>query len=112
MILSKSVALSLTNHRFYGERELLRRAPAWGEAPKRRLWRMKRGAEVKKQGAMRSAPSKQCDYVSEGESPLLRQAKTDTFRCLFFAFMGVYKKEKYKIVHRIDKTPNLCYNNA
>ena len=27
-------------------------------------------------------------------------------------FLGVHKKEKYKIVHRIGKTPNLCYNNA
>jgi len=32
--------------------------------------------------------------------------------CGIFAVMGVHKKEKYKIVHRIDKTPNLCYNNA
>ena len=37
-----------------------------GEPPKRRQWRMKRGGEVKKQGAMRSASSKQGDYVSEG----------------------------------------------
>ena len=40
-----------------------------GEPPKRRQWRMKRGGEVKKQGAMRCAPSKQCDYVSEGRAP-------------------------------------------
>ena len=26
--------------------------------------------------------------------------------------MGVHKKEKYKIVHRIDKTPNSRYNNV
>ena len=38
-----------------------------GEPPKRRRWRMKRGGEVKKQGAMRSASSKQGDYVSEGQ---------------------------------------------
>ena len=40
-----------------------------GEPPKRCLWQMKRGGEVKKQGAMRCAPSKQCDYVSEGRAP-------------------------------------------
>ena len=37
-----------------------------GEQPKRVRWTMKRGCEVTKQGAMRRAPSEQCDYVLEG----------------------------------------------
>ena len=40
-----------------------------GEPPKRRLWRMKRGGEVKKQGESRSASSERGDYVSEGVVP-------------------------------------------
>ncbi len=39
---------------------------ARGEAPKRVLRTMKRGAEVKKQGELRSAPSEQGDHISEG----------------------------------------------
>ena len=31
----------------------------------------RRGGEVKKQGAARSAPSEQCDYVSEGQLQVL-----------------------------------------
>lgn len=31
----------------------------------------RRGGEVKKQGAVRSAPSEQCDYVSEGQLQVL-----------------------------------------
>ena len=31
----------------------------------------RRGGEVKKQGAARSAPSEQCDYVSEGQIQVL-----------------------------------------
>ena len=38
----------------------------WGEAPKRRLWRMKWGTERKKQGAVPTLQGRQCDYVSEG----------------------------------------------
>ena len=50
--------------RFFVERfEQARREPAWGEPPKRRRWRKQRGGEVKKQGAMRSAPSEQCDIL-------------------------------------------------
>ena len=36
------------------------------EPPKRALWAMKRGGEMKKQGVSRSASSKRGDYVSEG----------------------------------------------
>ena len=38
------------------------------EAPKRRRWWMKRGAEMKKQGAMPTLQGRQCDCVSEGVS--------------------------------------------
>ena len=33
--------------------------------------RKRQGAEVKKQGAVRSAPSEQCDYVFEGQIQVL-----------------------------------------
>ena len=45
----------------------------------------RRGGEVKKQGAARSAPSEQCDYVSEGQLQVLLPLpeQKDTFGCLF-----------------------------
>ena len=46
----------------------------------------RRGGEVKKQGAVRSAPSEQCDYVSEGQLQVLLPLpkQKDTFGCLFY----------------------------
>ena len=41
-------------------------SPWGGEAAKRRPWRMKWAAEVKKQEAMPTLQGRQCDHVSEG----------------------------------------------
>ena len=59
---------------------------ARGEAPERVLRTMKRGAEVKKQGELRSAPSEQGDHVSEGhfESLLPRRNTEYPLGCSVF----------------------------
>ena len=54
----------------------------------------RRGGEVKKQGAVRSAPSEQCDYVSEGQlksfcpcqSKALKSLVYNGFRALILFF--------------------------
>jgi hypothetical protein len=49
---------------------------------------MKRGGEVKKQGAMRSAPSEQGDYVSEGRvSP--SSPEENQYLCIGFLFLRI-----------------------
>ena len=56
----------------------------------------RRGGEVKKQGAVRSAPSEQCDYVSEGQLQVLLPLpkQKDTFGCLFcFIRIELYETE-------------------
>jgi len=57
----------------------------------------RRGGEVKKQEAARSAPSEQCDYVSEGQLQVLLPLPKQSSE-----IVGIYRLQGFDFILRYD----------
>ncbi len=78
-----------------------------GEPPKRRRWRIQRGGEVKKQGAMRRY-EEQCDYVSEGRAAHTAVEK----RISLYATVAQLVEQRIRNAQAVGSSPTSSSNKS